>query len=207
MALTVSAQKIFMTGDSHVSIKKYPTRVGELLAERVPQARFDFWGIGGAGFYTFIKPQNMARLTDEKPDVLIVHLGTNDSYAHKFKRDFIQSNVTEFYNLFHAACPTTKIVFVTPFYNKNKKNGQWNLNGNTRLCAELLGNFVKTHPGTYLIDNNSTNGMDFIDNDWIRPDFVHLTDEGYRQLARQVTDALLDIPGILEVQSLPVDPE
>ena len=216
LASTAWAQRIFMVGDSHVTAPMYPGTVGDSLKTVLPDCEFDSFGIVGAGFYTYNKSEeNMARILEAKPEVLIVHLGTNDSYAAKFNPETFTQNMTTFYDSIHAKLPDCKVVFVTPFYNKRKnktttykevtvktKRGKtvtrrkpvtttnWVLNENTRLCADAIQKFCDEHPGTYCIDNNRERGMDFIDEELIRKDFVHLTKDGYVTLGNQVYDSL-----------------
>ena len=202
MALGMSA-KIFMIGDSHVSIKKYPERLAETLNKDMPEEEFEYFGIGGAGFYTFIDNEaNMRRIFNAKPDILLVHLGTNDSYSRTFKDEFFQNNLRKFYERVHKELPDCIFVFVTPFYNKNKEKGtgRWQLNKNTRLCADRFLEFAAKHENIHVIDNNAEHGMDFIDKGLIRSDFVHLTDEGYRTLADQVLESFYNIAELWEFE-------
>lgn len=202
MALGMNA-KIFMIGDSHVSIKKYPERLAETLNKDMPEEEFEYFGIGGAGFYTFIDSEaNMRRIFNAKPDILLVHLGTNDSYSRTFKDEFFQNNLRKFYERVHKELPDCIFVFVTPFYNKNKEKGtgRWQLNKNTRLCADRFLEFAAKHENIHVIDNNAEHGMDFIDKGLIRSDFVHLTDEGYRTLADQVLESFYNIAELWEFE-------
>lgn len=190
-----------MIGDSHVSIKKYPQRMAEIIDRDMPEEEFEYWGIGGAGLYTFINSDaNMRRIYNAKPDILIVHLGTNDSYSRVFKDEYFQNNLAKFYGLIRKNLPDCIMVFVTPFYNKNKAKGtgKWQLNHNTRLCADRYKEFAAKHDNIYIIDNNAEHGMDFINNKLIRDDYVHLTAEGYRVLADQVVESFYAIDDLWE---------
>ena len=195
-----SAQKIYMIGDSHVAGKIYPRRVGEVLNERVSGIEFDFWGKNGATFNTFNEsPQFMQRIYDADPDILIVHLGTNDSYTTEFREDRFERNLEEFYNNVSEHLPHCQIVFVTPFYNKVKEKGtrNWVVNESTRRCADALLQFAADHPNCHVADNNADHGMEFLDGDGlIRNDYVHLSVDGYRILGEQVARELLEIPEI-----------
>lgn len=212
-----------MTGDSHVSGKIYPREVGRILEEAKPSVIFNTWGKGGAGFYTFNDtPAYMDSIYNADPDILIVHLGTNDSYARSFNEERFVNNMTTFYNNVHSRLPNCKIVFVSPFYNKNRQKGTttnytvknkkgksvqkskkipgaWQVNHNTRLCSDAILNFVKDHPNTFIVDNNAEHGMEFLEGDnLIREDYVHLTIAGYELLGQQVAESLLNIPELWE---------
>lgn len=198
-ALTSGAQKVLMTGDSHVHSKIYPETVGEIIHGVAPHAQFSHYGIVGAGFYTFNKDENMAQLLSYEPDILIVHLGTNDSYAKRFAPETIITTMQTFYDKVKATLPGVKMVFITPFDNKRKdEQGVYQMHDGPRLCAGKMAEFVAAHPDTYLIDNYKEHGMDFIDRQLIRADFVHLTPEGYAVLGVQVGEELIAIPGLFE---------
>ena len=205
ISVTSFAQKIFMTGDPHVSGKAYPMEIKKILDEEWPTAEFSYWGKAGAGFYTFNDtPAFMDSIYNAAPDILLVHLGTNGCYAVAFNPEKTWNDIETFYGNVSSHLPDTKVIFVTPFYNKNhkliSKNGKkktygpWQVNENTRACSDLIIEFSKQHPGTYVIDNNAEAGTVFLDEPGlIREDYVHLTIEGYQVLGQQVVDGLLDL--------------
>ena len=196
------SQRIFMTGDSHVAGKIYPRTVGEILEQYSPEIQFDFWGKNGARFDTFNDdPSMMRRIYDADPDIIIVHLGTNDSYSSEFNERRFIKNLDEFYENIQDNLPGCKIIFVTPFFNKirAKGGGKWQVNNNTRLCADALLDFAANHPDCYVADNNGDYGMTFIEQPGlIRDDNVHLSVEGYRILGEQVAEEILSLPDLLE---------
>lgn len=191
--LNASPYNIFMTGDSHICSNIYPETVGDILSEADPEIDFDYWGKVGAGFYTFNNSEEMMQhIYDAEPSILIVHLGTNDCYSPKFRPEKFLSDLEEFYGNVSERFPDCKMVFVTPFFNKFK-NGK--LNEQNRKCADAYLEFAENHKNAYVIDNNATHGMYFLEGgkSLIRPDNVHLTAEGYKQLGEQVGSALLSI--------------
>lgn len=183
---------VFMAGDSHVSGRIYPERVGDILVDADPEIDFDYYGKAGAGFYTYNEsPSLMNRIYEAQPDILIVHLGTNDSFTNNFDKQKFKNDLKEFYDNVKQRLPRVKMVFVTPFYNKLKGK----LNRNTRQCADAYLEFASTHPDAGIIDNNATHGMDFLDGgaELIRHDNVHLTPAGYEELGDQVGEALIEM--------------
>lgn len=201
----VFSQKIFMTGDSHVSAKVYPNEVKAIVEKAHPTTSFSFWGKGGAGFYTFNENASyMDSIYKASPDILIVHLGTNGCYNVPLDVEKTYHDIDVFYNNVIDRLPDCTIVFVTPFYNKNreiissqgkdKKYGPWKINEKTRACSDIILDFARSHPNIFVIDNNADAGTVFFDNEGlIRADNIHLTEKGYRLLGRQVAEKLLDI--------------
>ena len=190
------AFNIYMTGDSHVCSNYYPERVGDILVDADPEIDFSYWGKVGATFETFnTTPPYMDKIYDAAPDILIVHLGTNDSYSDPFKKDWFVDNLNTFYENVKSGCPDCMIVFITPFYNK-LKNGK--VNGSTRECADAYIDFGADHDDVFIVDNNADYGMYFLDGgaELIRNDGVHLTMEGYKDLGDQVGQEIIDIDAL-----------
>lgn len=208
LTFAASAQKIFLTGDSHVSARIYPAEVKKIVESERPSASVSSWGKAGAGFYTFNdSPELMEHIFQADPDILIVHLGTNGCYTPPLDPEKYQNDIQTFYDNVRSRLPECKIVFVTPFYNRNrdvlstsgkqKTYGPWKPNEKTRGVADILIEFVADKADTYVIDNNADAGTVFLDEPGlINADNIHLTPKGYQLLGRQVADRLLDIPDI-----------
>lgn len=204
VALWVGAchsQRVFMTGDSHVNSKIYPLKVEEILRSGHPDIDFNWWAKNGICFYSYkFNPEYYDSIFSFRPDILIVHLGTNGAYDTNFTRASFRQEIKAFYDALTDSLPDVKVVFVTPFTNKRrkyKKKGNWRVNYKNRYVAEELSTFVSLHPNTYLIDNNAEAGMMFLKSKGlIRRDNVHLTEAGYNLLGEQVGTDLLKIESL-----------
>ena len=203
-AAEAGAWNVFMAGDSHVCSKIYPNGVEKILCRAEPDVNFSYYGKIGAGFYTYNdNPAMMQEIYDAEPEILIVHLVTNDSYTRRFNsREFLH-NVDRFYNNVTKHFPECKIVFVTPFYNRLK--GAKAPNKNTRRCADAFLEFADSHSNVYVVDNNKTHGMYFLKHrgEMMRSDCVHLTERGYETLASQVGDAIAAIEDLWIIEEPP----
>lgn len=200
---SVYSQRVFMTGDSHVNGKIYPQTVEEVLQTQYPDLDFSYWGKNGICFKNFNRePEYFDTITSFNPDILIVHLGTNGAYTDKFKPEEFRSELESFYATVKEAMPDVKVVFVTPFDNRLKKpNGKrgGEVNPSNRLASDVIVEFTKETPGTYVIDNNASVGMRYLDDpNLIKDDKVHLTVDGYRVLGTEVGEELLEIKEIWE---------
>ena len=192
------ALNVFMAGDSHVCSKIYPKGVGRILREKNPDVDFSFYGKIGAGFYTYNEsPAAMEEIFKAAPDVLIVHLGTNDSFTPRFDKAKFKSDLSAFYKAVKGRLPECRVVFVTPFFNKLKARKKA-VNRSTRLCADAMLEFARDKEGVYVVDHNAAHGMHFLKNvgRLMRRDCVHLTEQGYEVLASQVGAAIAGIEGI-----------
>lgn len=192
------AQKVFMTGDSHVFAKVYPHKVEEILRSRYPEMDFNFWAKNGICFYSFNTNQEYYdSIFSFRPDILVVHLGTNGAYDNNFTRPAFRKEMEDFYSTLTDTLPEVKVVFVTPFTNKKRKyrkKGRWHVNTKNRDVADEIISFTETHPNTFVIDNNAEVGMKFLKSKTlIRPDNVHLTESGYQALGEMVGTEILEI--------------
>ena len=190
--LPALAQRVFMVGDSHVAGKIYPEVVEENLKSEVDGVEFSYWGKNGARFDTFNKnPEYMNRIYEARPDILVVHLGTNDSYAQEFQKKWFDANITKFYENVMSRLPNCKIIFVTPFINKLRAHRD--PNESTIVCSEAIVDFASQHPNCYVANNNADYGDAFISNpELIRQDNVHLSLEGYESLGLQVVSEIFN---------------
>lgn len=198
LSVTLSAQRVFMFGDSHVCGKKYPEQTSKVLKDTFPAIEFSFWGKNGICFHSVNKnPQYLDSLFSFNPDIAIIHLGTNGAYENNFSGKAFREEMESFISLFRERMPECKIVFITPFTNKKRryrKKGNWFVNKNNRKAADEIVEFVKTHHDTFVIDNNEEVGNLFINSKTlIRPDNVHLTEKGYRLLGTQVGESIVAI--------------
>lgn len=195
---------VFMAGDSHVCSRIYPEEVEKILCREEADISFSYYGKIGAGFYTYNdSPAMMEEIYEADPDILIVHLGTNDSFTKRFNRREFLSNVEKFYDNVVSRHPECKIVFITPFYNKLK--GSKKANRSTRQCADAYLEFAGNHGNVYVIDNNADHGMFFLDHKdrMMRNDCVHLTEKGYEELGRQVGRALAELEDLWIIEEPP----
>ena len=194
----VFGQKIFMTGDSHVFSKIYPEKVESVLRSQYPDMEFAWWAKNGICFYSFnSNPEYFDSIVKFHPEILIVHLGTNDAYGNNFTRKAFRDEMEKFYSTLTGSLTGIKVVFVTPFTNKKRKyrkKGKWRINYKNRDVSEEIISFVADHSDTFVIDNNKEVGMAFLNSkSLIRPDNVHLTAAGYDVLGEQVGKEILEI--------------
>ena len=195
---SINAQKIFMTGDSHVFSKIYPAKVEETLRTQHPDIEFSWWAKNGICFHSFnSSPEYFDSIVNFQPELLIVHLGTNGAYNNNFSKAAFHKEIEKFYTTLTDYLPEIKVVFITPFTNKKRKyrkRGKWRINYRNREVSEEIISFVAEHPKTFIIDNNAEVGLKFLKSKTlIRPDNVHLTEAGYKVLGEQVGTQLLGI--------------
>lgn len=206
--LSASARRVLMVGDSHVALNTYPKELKAILHDECPDVEFDYFGVGGAGFYTYVnKPALMKRIYDKKPEVLVVALGSNDCNNTQYMASRSLKFITRFYDALKSNLPDCKVVFVSPFFFKtNVVNGKGKeINPNVPAMTGVICDFADAHDDTYAIDLLTDYGMYFLDNDLLLKDLIHLNKSGYISLANLVADGLLALP-VLNCAPQPLDP-
>ena len=150
-------------------------------------------GVNGARVSSFLKCDHLeAQLSVLKPDLVIVSLGTNDSYTNRFDSIGFCAQLGQFVGEIRAAQPNCAILLTTPGNNKFKDK---TLNTNAVSCAKAIKlSAEKLNCCTW--DFNAIMGSPDSLDLWneaglITSDFVHLTRSGYKFQARLLMDAIM----------------
>lgn len=195
---STKAHNIYMMGDSHVGSKLYPNKVEQMIRTKYPDIKFTYSYKNGLRFSHFnSNPEFYNKIASSNTDILILNLGTNEAYTNRFSSSNFKKHLEAFYSGLIKKMPDIKVVFVTPYTNVLKLKGTAQVNENNRLAADLLKEFVTTHPNTYVVDINEEVGSTFIDTPKLNRDKVHLSAEGYKMLGTMVGEDILKIPNLL----------
>ena len=150
-------------------------------------------GVNGARVSSFLKCDHLtAQLSVLKPDLVIVSLGTNDSYMNRFDSVGFCAQLGQFVGEIRTAQPNCAILLTTPGNNKFKDK---TLNTNAVSCAKAIKQSAeKLNCCTW--DFNAIMGSPDSLDLWneagrISSDFVHLTRSGYKFQARLLMDAIM----------------
>ena len=191
------AQRIYMMGDSHVGSKIYPRKIEEVIQSKYPDIQFSYWYKNGLRFSNFkTNSEYYNRIDAFKPDILILNMGTNEAYTNRYSSSRFEQNLEGFYAGLIKKLPEVKVVFITPYTNKLKVEGGYEINNNNRKVSDEILEFVKTHPNTYAVDINGEVGTKFVNSPKLIRDNVHLTADGYNILGEQVGKSLLEIENL-----------
>jgi glucose/arabinose dehydrogenase len=201
--------RIILVGNTFAERMQYYSHFETLLHARFPELELVFHNLGFSADELTLRPRQAHfndhghRLNDEKPDVVLAAFGFNESFAGpaglaKFTadlEDFIKVTTTTKYNGANAP----RLVLLSPIAHEDLKNphvidGKKN-NENIRLYTDAMAQVAKTHnilfvdlftPSKQLYEGSghplTING-------------IHLSDEGYRQLAPVMAQALFGLFG------------
>lgn len=154
---------------------------------------YDVAGINGARVSTYLRYDNLKpQLELLAPDLVIVSLGTNDSYGQRFDSERFESQLEKMICIIRDASPKCTILLTTP--GNNKINGELH-NQNVHICARSICRTAERLKCS-VWDFNSIMGDDDNTDLWreanlLRSDFLHLTSKGYELQARMLFNALI----------------
>lgn len=156
-------------------------------------------GINGAMFESYSDEQYISQLTLLKPDLLIVSLGTNETFGRHFKVAEFTGQIERFIALLRYYFPQTEILLTTPpeCYKRayvNKKR-TYVRNANTILAAQAITDVAKKEDLAYW-DLFSVTGGKGSYQKWHQQklmgrDRVHFNKEGYYEQATLLYRALM----------------
>lgn len=200
---------ILHLGDSHMSGGYFTKPIEQkLVAQYGDKIHFDRIGVPGATFLTFTKEKYMERIKAYSPDLIIISLGTNDSYTYRFSESKMQENIEDFFGLLRDYVMDVPIVLTTPplsylrhSVRRSRKKGRrryrttYEFNNNTSKASLLIRTYAKEH-GMACYDLTSAMGGKAEAEQWLRrglmnPDHVHYTVAGYTRHGEMVAEALL----------------
>ncbi len=196
--------RIILIGNTLAERMQYYGHFETLLHARFPELELVVHNLGYSADELTLRPRQAHfddhghTLKDEKPDVLIAAFGFNESFAGptglaKFKDDlerFIRVSTTVKYNGKEAP----RLVLLSPIAHEDLKNshitdGKKN-NENIKLYTDAMAELARKH-GVVFVDLFTPSKQLYEANSHpLTINGIHLSDEGYRQLAPKLDEAL-----------------
>lgn len=209
--------RVLHIGDSHIKPGFVTAPITEGLRGKYGKGiEVEYWGINGATFQTYGTDEEIARIVEARPQLLIVSLGTNDSYTPRFSPDEMRGNMQAFFSLLKKSLPQLPIILTTPppsylvttrrtttitgrgrakrrVYRSTKS---YTFNRHTASAARTMKYFAQTE-GYALIDLNAsigseTTAKEWLAQGWMHQDHVHYTVAGYTKQGEILTKTLID---------------
>lgn len=208
---------ILHLGDSHLSGGFLTAPMADELLriwgeERI---RIERIGVPGATFGTFSATKYLECIQAINPDIVIISLGTNDSYTNTFNPEHMQEQMSQLIKQLRNLAPEARILLTTPPFaylkqriltdNKYTKRGRckssnspkYKFNPNTRRASELIQRFAKAQ-GIDCYDlytaiaqgNAQASAERWLKQGLISEDRVHYTTEGYTLLGQLIEGAI-----------------
>lgn len=210
--------RVLQIGDSHLSGGHTSRPIRDSLSHRYgSQVNFAHHGISGSTYSTWMQEKNLDLIQREKPDLLIVSLGTNDSYTKRFSPETLRSTAQALIVKVKQMLPEVRIVLTTPpaCYFKERQSHivgyrkkcrrrvptyayttSYRYNTNTKSAVNTI-KYVARAEGMSVIDLNHIIGTReqaeaWLSKGWMHPDHVHYTETGYTKQGEALAQALLE---------------
>lgn len=154
-------------------------------------------GVNGATFQSYNSAVLfMQQLPELKPDLLIVSLGTNESYAGKFDTAGFEEQVKTFMDAISQGCASCSVLFTTPADNCKLKKGKPFTNDRVPLIGSSLKRYAARN-GYAVWDLYEVMGGRGSMKQWkiqglATGDYVHFTRKGYERQGSLLFEALLN---------------
>ncbi len=151
--------------------------------------------IGAAMEHYNHNPEILAAAKNLEPNLVIVSLGTNESFGKNFTWDYFHHHITEMVESIRSAAPQAAIIFTTPMENCRRSRGRYVVNKNARLASEVLKNYAGEFGYAvwdwYEISGGAGTSKSWVSRGLMQSDRIHLTSEGYRLQAELLFSALI----------------
>lgn len=211
--------RIVHLGDSHITSGFTTAPIRERLCRQYGDSiQVQHWGINGATYVTYSIQAEIDRIVKAKPDLLIVSLGTNDSYTFRFSAEEFRANMATFFTLLEKSLPNLPIVMTTPppsflktasrvAYARGRARGKrksvprtvvnYSYNKNTGTAARTM-DYLARQRGYTLINLYGSIGTEreanhWLAKGWMHTDRTHYTVAGYTKHGEYIAAALVEI--------------
>lgn len=212
--------RVLHIGDSHLSGGFMTSPIERALRTLSSHCLVERIGVPGATFASILKSEKMGRIKTFAPDVIIVSLGTNDSYTTRFLPQVMRSNIEQFISFVESKLDSEPlIVFTTPplsYLKKRVSSGtsrtksgrrraryttNYTFNTATLRAADVILSIAKDK-GYATCDLTRTmqtkpsaesSVAHYLSQGWLHNDRVHYTREGYTRLGNYVARWLIDL--------------
>lgn len=153
-------------------------------------------GVNGATFKSYnASSLFMEQLRYLKPDLIIISLGTNESYAPNFNLNELNDQVHVFMDHLRAACNPCSILFTSPSDNCKLRKGKVVSNDNPKKIGSYFKNYAETHHhalwNLYEVMGGEHSMRQWKKQGLAAKDYVHFTRKGYELQGTLLFEALM----------------
>ena len=157
-------------------------------------------GINGAMYVNYTDENYVRRLAELKPALLIISMGTNESFGRRFSKTEFEAQVGELIGLVKRYLPQTAILLTTPpeCYRRVTSNGKrvFTRNTNTVKVAEALREVAQRENlacwDLFTATGGANSSKRWQAAELMRRDRIHFVKEGYFEQGRMLYRAFLN---------------
>ncbi len=176
--------RVLHVGDSHIRGHILPRTTGDSLQLAVGRLTYTDMGINGATCETFSTPAKIREIQAERPDLLILSFGTNESHNRGYNVLRHYQQMDTFVRMLRTALPGVPILMTTPPGSYQGRRRAYSLNPRTAVAVQTIHRFAADN-GIAVWDMFTIVGgarracLNWQSAKMMRPDHVHYTVEGY----------------------------
>lgn len=176
--------RVLHVGDSHIRGHILPRTAGDSLQLAVGRLTYTDMGINGATCETFSAANKIREIQTERPDLLILSFGTNESHNRGYNAVRHYQQMDNFVRQLRTALPGVPILMTTPPGSYQGRRRAYSINPRTAIAVQTIHRFAGDN-GIAVWDLFSIVGgahracLNWQSAKMMRPDHVHYTVEGY----------------------------
>ena len=176
--------RVLHVGDSHIRGHILPRTAGDSLQLAVGRLTYNDMGINGATCETFSTPAKIREIQAERPDLLILSFGTNESHNRGYNVLRHYQQMDTFVRMLRTALPGVPILMTTPPGSYQGRRRAYSLNPRAAVAVQTIHRFAADN-GIAVWDMFTIVGgahracLNWQSAKMMRPDHVHYTVEGY----------------------------
>lgn len=176
--------RVLHVGDSHIRGHILPRTAGDSLQLAVGRLTYTDMGINGATCETFSTPEYISDIRSERPDLLILSFGTNESHNRGYNPMIHYQQMDNLVRMLRTAMPGVPILMTTPPGAYQGRRRAYSLNPRTAVAVQTIHRFANDN-GIAVWDMFTIVGgsrracLNWQSANMMRPDHVHYTAEGY----------------------------
>lgn len=199
--LSEDTVRIVHIGDSHIRGHIYPQTTGTRLAETFGAVSYTDMGVNGATCLTFTHPGRIAEIVAQKPELLILSFGTNESHNRRYNVNVHYNQMDELIKLLKADLPDIPILLTTPpgsyeSFRQRRRKRTYTVNPRTATAAATIRRYAEEHHLLVWDMYDAVGGsrracINWMEADLMRPDHVHYLPEGYILQGELLYEALI----------------
>ena len=176
---------------------------GFMLMNGNPGILYHSIGVNGAKYTDYTCREYVRRLSLLNPSLIIISLGTNESFGRNFNKESFETQVHSFIRLVREEIPGTSIIISTPaeIYRRvviNKKS-QYVRNENIAKIAEVITAYTEKEGiacwDLFSIAGGNNSCQNWFDAKMLGRDRIHFSQNGYKEqgalLFRAITRSCL----------------
>ncbi len=197
--------RILHLGDSHIKKGFCTDPIRDELQKHYGNlVKVEPMGINGATFVTFSSSEKIQKIVDFEPNLMIVSLGTNDSYSNRFSPQNMRFNMEVFFTMLEEKLPNLPVILTTPpasylryrtRIRRRRYKTYYSYNRQTAKASRTL-KYLARSKNFAVIDLYGRYGSLEQTQTWLREglmnkDHVHYSAEAYNTFGKAIAEVLI----------------